>query len=315
VQSLPSPELAGSLLADFGQHLYDTGSARTRYVHAILAVADAHRAWRRSLQEAWDIVGAWELHEPGTNRIPLPEVAFAAGVAVALAWEWYEFASFLILSWTSAGRPGEVLALTRRAIVLPSDLGQADDVAFVVFEEPKTGRQTNLRHAARRQHARVDTPEAVAWLEAICKWLDERAPVVDLSYTELRAAWKAVFGERLGFSTTHLTGLTPASVRAGAATALYRSRESAEPVRWQLRHSSQRMTERYIQESVAALILGRLPSASRNTIAELADAAPAILAEATALARAGPLRRARPHPATRARRRGPRVPDESAHAD
>ena len=306
VHSLPSPEVAGSLLADFGQSLYDAGYARTRYVHAILAVADAQRAWRRNLQEAWDVVGAWELHEPGSNRVPLPQVAFAAGVAVALAWEWYEFANFLILSWASAGRPGEILALTRRALVLPSDLGQTDDVAYVVFEEPKTGRQTQLRHAARRQHARVDAVEAVAWLEAICRGLHESAPMVDLTYAELRAAWQAVFGERLGFSTTHLTGVTPASVRAGAATALYRSRESAEPVRWQLRHTSQRMTERYIQESVAALVLGRLPSASRHTIAQLADAAPALLSEATDRARSGPLRQPRPDAAPRAPRRGAR---------
>ena len=306
VQSLPSPDVAGSLLADFGQSLYDAGSARTRYVHAILAVSDAHRAWRRSLQEAWDVVGAWELHEPGTNRVPLPQTAFAAGVSVALAWEWYEFANFLILSWASAGRPGEILALTRRAILLPSDLGQSDAVAYVVFEEPKTGRQTQLRHAARRQHARVDALEAVEWLEATCQWLGEGELVVDLTQAELRAAWNAVFGDRLGFSTTHLTGVTPASVRAGAATALYRHRESAEPVRWQLRHSSQRMTERYIQESVAALVLGRLPSAFRDTIAELADTAPALLVEATNRAWTRRLRVPRPDAPPRARGRGPR---------
>jgi len=227
------------------------------------------------------VAAAWEMREPGTNRVPLPRAAFEAGLAVALVWEWYQFATFLLIGWCSAGRPGELLAVCRRAVLLPSDLGSRDDVAFVVFEAPKTGQQAHVRRAARRQHARIDAVEAVRWLEAYCAWIPDAELVVGLSKTELKRAWGAVFGDRLGFSTQHLSGITPSSLRAGSATALYQARDSPEPVRWRLRHTSQGMTERYIQESMAALILGRLPAASRATIVQLAAAAPVLLAEAT----------------------------------
>ena len=123
--------------------------------------------------------------------------------------------------------------------------------------------------------------EVVAWLEVYCRALRPRDLVIPLSRSELKAAWRAVFGERLGFSTAHLEGLTPASLRAGSATALYRERDTAEPVRWRLRHGTLQMTERYIQEAVAAQALGRLPAGFRATIESLAAAAPAVLAAAT----------------------------------
>ena len=281
VASLPTAAVAGRFLGDYGQMLFDSGQSRSRFVRAVLAVADAHRDWRRSLQEAWDVVAAWEIEEPGRSRIPLPRSAFEAGLAVALLWDWFVFATFLMLGWTSAGRPGELLALTRGSVLLPADLGQRDSVAYVVFQNPKTGRQAHARRAARRQHARVDVFEVVAWLEVYCRALRPRDLVIPLSRSELKAAWRAVFGERLGFSTAHLEGLTPASLRAGSATALYRERDTAEPVRWRLRHGTLQMTERYIQEAVAAQALGRLPAGFRATIESLAAAAPAVLAAAT----------------------------------
>ena len=135
VATLPSPEVAAGLLGDYGDELYAEGRPRSVYVRAVLAVVDVYRGWRRCLQEAWDVAAAWELREPGRNRVPLPRAGFEAGLAVALAWGWLYFATFLLIGWCTAGRPGELLALTRRCILLPSDFGDTDDVAVADVDE------------------------------------------------------------------------------------------------------------------------------------------------------------------------------------
>ena len=59
-------------------------------------------------------------------------------------------------------RPTELLRLVCRDVLLPSDLCETAAVAFVVFKLPK-GRWS--RRAPKKEHVRVDDPDAIAFLE------------------------------------------------------------------------------------------------------------------------------------------------------
>ena len=59
----------------------------------------------------------------------------------------------LVVGWVGLTRPGELLRLRRRDVVLPSDLGEIDTVAFIVYVLPK-GRWS--RRAPKQEHVRVD---------------------------------------------------------------------------------------------------------------------------------------------------------------
>ena len=53
------PEKISHLLASYGKGMFVTGKSYGRYSETINAVAAARPAWRKSLNEAWDLAFAW----------------------------------------------------------------------------------------------------------------------------------------------------------------------------------------------------------------------------------------------------------------
>ena len=77
-------------------------------------------------------------------------------------------------------------------------------------------------------------------------------------------------------------GFTPASLRAGCATELFRRSQDLALVQWHLRHESQRTLRHYIQELPAAQVRARLSPACLRTCRDLAGGLPDIVAAAHA---------------------------------
>jgi len=277
-------EALDQVLVDYGQHMYRQGAAVDSFKRVLLALQSLRRALQRQLPGAWDAVSNWERDEPGGNHVPLPRRAFAAAVALCCIWggaggRWAEMLRALVLGWVSLARPGEMLRLRRRDLVLPSDLGEDGPPAFVVFELPK-GRWS--RRAAKKEHVRVDDSAAIQFLErTVGDWPDFEPlfPLLQIG-GRYRTAWDALFGQTgngLGFRCRDGDGVVPASLRAGAGCELYA--RTADPARfsWLARHMQHETARRYLQESAAALVLGRLPPPQRDRIIGLAAAAPRLL--------------------------------------
>ena len=273
---------------DYGQALFRQGAAVGAYKRVLLAAQDRRKVLKRRLAAAWDVATNWEHEEPGGHHVPVPRLAYAAALTLTCLWAagpperrglWREVLRALVVGWVALARPGELLRLTRRDVVLPSDLGEAEAIAFVIFTKPK-GRWS--RRAPLSEHVRVDDDAAVRFLEQDIGHIgDSELLFPGLAVGDrYRKAWDAVFGvtgNGLGFQTRDGIGLTPASLRAGAGCELYA--RTADPTRfsWLARHQNPDTARCYLQESAAAMVLGRLPRHERQRIRDLARAAPGLL--------------------------------------
>ena len=277
-----SGEDLAPLLVEDGQVQFRRGASVNSLKAATFGLQDRRNGIRVFMKPVWATVTNWEREEPADSHVPLPAVAFAAALAVCFSWGWLQMLAALIVGWLSLARPGELLKLRRRDLILPSDLGLscAASPGFVVFRHPKGSWG---RNAARVEHVRISDAAGLAFLEAYAAGLDDAALLFpDLAEgTRFRRSWDSVFGESLGFVCRDVVGLTPASLRAGAGTDLYVRTNDPARFQWLARHVDQQTARRYLQEHTAALVYARLPHARRGRVEELARLAPALLREAT----------------------------------
>jgi hypothetical protein len=143
----------------FGQHLYMNGRSRGDYARLVNAIRDRRPEWGPNLRGAWDLDRKWQAEEPTRHRIPLPSGMFEAAFVIALLRGWLPFATALLIGYLGALRPGELLRLTRKAILLPQDLASNDSQIFVVIDKPKTRRK-----AATTQHVVLEHVGALKFL-------------------------------------------------------------------------------------------------------------------------------------------------------
>ena len=286
----------GKLLVEYAQVQYARGAARNSVKLALLGVQDRYAHWRVALRSAWQTFSNFERETPGESHLPVPKVAYRASLGVCCAWLpagaarewrrlrsciWLEMLASLIAGWLCMSRPGELLRLRRRNLGLPSDFGDPHGPGWIAFADPKGGWG---RNAARAEHVTIRDPVGLRFLEAYAAHLPDDAllfPSLAVG-TRHRDCWDAVFGRTLGFSCRDGVGLTPASLRAGALTALYETGQSPGRLQWEARHKDTQTTRRYVQELGAALVLARLPRDRRDAIESLARTAPPLLQAVTA---------------------------------
>jgi hypothetical protein len=150
-QLYAAPGLMTEALRLFGQHLWQNRRSRGDYVRLVNAIRDRKPEWSHSLRAAWDVDRKWQVEEPVTHRTPLPASTFRAAFVIALLFGFIPFAATLLLGFLGGLRPGELLRIIRRTILLPSDLGADDQIIFVVIEKPKTRKRS-----AATQHVIID---------------------------------------------------------------------------------------------------------------------------------------------------------------
>ena len=151
-------------------------------------------------------------------------------------------------------------------------------------------RRAGLPSDARAEHVKISDAAGLAFLEAYAAPLHAHELLfpslacgsASASSSRYRKCWDAVYGGALGFPCRDGVGLTPASMRAGALTALYGAGAEPGRLQWHARHKSERTTRRYVQELGASVVLARLPAARREAIVELARTAPVLLRAVTA---------------------------------
>ena len=276
---------ADGSLAVYGQYLFDNEGTVTSLKYTILVAQDREAYWRYA--RAWRVLRSWQQRIPGKSFWPLPEPAVAA-IFVGFVFEgWWDLAFVFLLAWACALRPGEWFNLVWEDLVHFSDSDAwagprgaqpDDDDAFVVIATPKTRRR-----GARKQYVSVHPRETRALVAAAQACGNAVVPVCGLSTEQGNNRFQTVL-KKLGLPAGAFVGYTPASVRAGRATSLYRrwDRQSeaaggaaSERMRRFLRQENVLTTERYIQEVGASTAVARLTTAQRTTLVAVGGAAPA----------------------------------------
>jgi len=201
---------------------------------------------------------------------------FRAAFVVALVIGRIDFALCLVLGFCCGLRPSEIYNLARYDIILPSDLGNDDGIVFIVIRKPKTAKR-----GARVQHVLLEEVGVVRFVAWAVGRLESETRIWPRSAYYFVRCWDEVFGSVLRLTVHGDAALTPASLRAGAATEVYKQTRDLSKVRWMLRHQDEGTLEHYIQELPAALARARLCSASAAHVQLFAPHATEALAVAS----------------------------------
>lgn len=262
--------LAWSLRA-YGLYLFEAGLPRYLLVYAITACQDRFPACKPFLNVAWQVDRKWQLHEPGTCRAVLPPVVIRAMACLSTLWNWFSWTGILLLGFAAMLHPSEMMALTRRDLVFPSDLHYDNSALYVRVKDPKTAR------FARRQHSRIDDLSIIAIAEVVFGHLKLDDRLYPGTINTFRKQWNEVM-HHLGVPCKQQEkGATPGVLRGSGATFFYSCTEDLAWVAWRGRWSRVKTLEFYLQEVGAHMLIHELPSWSRAKVFDLSDAAPAVL--------------------------------------
>jgi hypothetical protein len=248
------------ILAAFGQHCYNIGFPLGFFVNAILSITDKRRFLVGKVKEAWDVVETWTELIPLGHHKPLLRVVLHAIVTLAFSWKWFGVGLLLLLGFSCMLRVSEMFSLRRDRLLLPSDLLSDNDVFFVNLGSTKTRRL-----GARMQHVRTSDSELVMLLEEFCHGAPPSARFYSGTRKQLEQDFEALLNHfAFVYGSNH--GFTLASLRAGAATQMYRDGVELSRIQWAGRWRSSRTLEIYIQEVAALNVLAELDLAQRHKI-------------------------------------------------
>ena len=268
---LESAAAIGPLLHLYGDHLFKVGAPLNSFRHLITYAQRLHHDFRLHARVCWDYVTRWEQIEPLQHRVPLPAKVCDAITAVALSWRWFRFGLVLQICFHGILRVGEVISATREDLVLPSDLlSEHVDKFYVRVAKPKTSR----RGGGRQQHVTIQHGLLCFACESNFRALDGSEKLFPFSGQTFRRRWDEVLA---ALQIDRGLGLTPGSVRGGAAIAAYQAGTGIQDLMWRMRLQHIGTLQHYVQEMAAENALGRLSPASRKSINAAASLLPHLL--------------------------------------
>ena len=247
-------------LRGFGLYLYSEGFPRYLLVYAITAVQNYQPSFRNNLSAAWQIDKKWQLIEPGECRAVLPAAAVRAVLCLSVLWDWKPFAGLVLLGFLAMLHPSEMLHLTRKDLVFPSDtLGHTCEL-YIHLRNPKT---------ARRQHGKVDDAFAILFVEQVFGHLSWDSRLFPASMHTFRRMWDSVQTRLQIPCRAAAKGATPGVLRGSGATFFYQQTENLQLLAWRGRWARAKTMEFYLQEVAAQLLLSELSPLARARIQEL----------------------------------------------
>lgn len=264
-------QAVGWALRAYGVHLFERGFPRYLFVYAITGMQEQFPQCRPGLGLAWQIDRKWQIHEPGQCRAVLPGIAIRAVCAVGTLWGWHFWVGVILLGFAAMLHPSEMVALTRKDLVFPRDVGFDMPCLYIHLQNPKTAR------FARRQHGRIDDTQIIQLAEKIFGKLPMQCRLYSGSISLFRKQWDAVMS-LLGIPHRQSQrGATPGTLRGSGATFLYGRTEDIPWIAWRGRWARVKTLEFYLQEVSAQLLLHELPKRSKHLVETFGNAAWPIL--------------------------------------
>ena len=213
----------------------------------------------------------------------MPPVVLIALLSAALVWGWTREAGCFALAFGGLMRIGEVIATTRKLLILPKDVGFTQRYILVKIEEPKT-RFRGPRH----QVAKVEAADLVKVAELAFSDLSPQEKLWAMSPQTLRKRLDSLL-TRVGASPPPrgVRSIDLGSFRAGGATYMLQATEDSELIRRRGRWASARVMEIYLQEITASTYLPALSAEQKQKILVIASGFSAVLHQAVIWTNAG----------------------------
>ena len=202
-----SADLMGLTLRAYGMHCFSSGLPRYLFVYAITATQEYFPNYKPALAVAWQIDRKWQIYEPGESRAVLPGIAIKAALTVAAFWDWWSWVGIVLVGFSALLHPAEMMALSRRELLFPSDLCHDAPCIFVKLNNPKTAR------FARRQHGRIDDHWTIQILFALYGDLSLDSRLYPYSAATFRKQWNSVMAHLSIPHTQANQGATPGVLR------------------------------------------------------------------------------------------------------
>jgi hypothetical protein len=247
----------------FGNWLYRSERSRGDLAELLNHVSELREDWRPLLGAARKVNSRWKHLEPTQHHAPAPVELVAAMCVLGCLSTSPRFVLVLLCGYFGGLRPEDMLSLRKKSFVFPN--GASSRFCFIVIggaagsSAPKTARTGG----AQTQHVRISEPLVLRVLSWALDLLAPDDPIWPWSKQVFRTRWNSAC-EFFNVAANDANGFTPASLRAGAASALYEANVALTDIKWFLRHN---VTEsgpgslgHYIQELPAAMIrAGALP--------------------------------------------------------
>ena len=245
-------------LVDYIQFLFEENNGVAAGRHAILCMQNRFHLCRSQLKRSWNSVKSWEMIRPVNLRTPMPplilECMFTCAMylgftATSSRWarDWISFGVGLIVSYEGLLRPGEWCFLNSDCICLPTS--QLHGLTKTGLIRIRNGK--NRRVFGREQISIVESPRALAWLD----WLTKDMPKSCRLSPGGTARFRELFKQLVKLLRLDGLKLTPASLRAGGATAKFNEGMDLGKLQYRGRWSALSTLQHYIQEATASLVL------------------------------------------------------------
>ena len=245
-----APGLFAASLAAYGHHCFDAGKSLHYYRQLLAHIQKTHGSVKPHLSCAWEVVNKWELVEPVTHRVPIPEPLLQAAISLALLWGWRRWAAVTMFNFYAIARIGEVLRANRGDALTPRDILFEQMVVFLKVRAPKSKNR-----GPRTQYSAVELERCVEFVSSVWNELMPDEMLYPGSASSYRTRWDKIL-KRLGVPAS--LKLTPGSLRAGGCIAAYRRKEPIQDILWRMRLAHQKTLSYYLQEVNASSVLPSL---------------------------------------------------------
>ena len=224
--------------------------------HAVLGIQTQFPILRGQLSRPWNALKSWRSSQPLQNRVPVPpEVLQAIFIACidmgfsepSLAIYWFSAAVLFRLAFYGLLRPGEMLNLRARDILIAT--GRGYEAVVLTIIDPK-----NRRSLGRAQHALIREGGCVRWTQ----WLISLMPPCFKIWPSDRARLVSFWNRALSHIGLKFDKLTLGCLRPGGASWYILSDMDLGRLKFLGRWSCESSMSAYIQEAMAMVAWAQL---------------------------------------------------------
>eukprot|EP00435_Cladocopium_sp_Y103_P030320 s1304_g7.t1 len=226
--SLPEFHLFDEWVADFVEHLWESGRPKSEASYVLAAIQFFRPQTKHHLVWSWKLVKTWNQVELPTRATPFSAEVLLSIVGQAFHWKQTRMGWLLILGFSAFLRTSELLHLERREVVLPSD-GRPQE-AVLLLQDTK-GTKKNLLPLDK---VVLQEKLALQALDYLCRGLQPGDTLSQQSNHQFRT----LFRDLLQALQLHNDGYAPYSLRRGGVTSAYRLGIPLDVLVTQGRHSA-----------------------------------------------------------------------------
>eukprot|EP00971_Amphidinium_carterae_P332387 6466527-Amphidinium_carterae.1 len=246
----------------FVQGLHDMGSPVSHGLWTLASLHYFHPSCQSKIPRAWLTQRQWQRREPAHYRCPMPPRVAIAIATVGWVLGNHRFSLAILLGYVGLLRPGEISALRRSHIVLPSDIAGFSEHLTICVAQSKTSTRSS----------RI---QSVLITDTLVTQLAETLLCADSSSAPLLRGGHRAFVKAFEDARRHLllegSPFTLSTLRGGGAVWQIHHCQSIALLQWKGRWSSEKSVQHYLQIGLAATSLSQLSRDAKSKVLRLSE--------------------------------------------